>query len=160
MKMKCIKLMTLLMVAALATVTFTACGDDDEPIVRPNYTKVKYTCSLGEDFLQFYDVTVTYTDINAQEVIERMSQRNWQYEGKKDGLQPGMRCQVVAKLKSDHGDLSATSYDLSYAYTVYKYDKETSALERNEKVENVVLKENLETFLSENQTIVIFTFPE
>ena len=158
--MKSIKFYAMLMLLASVSFAFISCNDDDEPIVRPNYTKVKYTCSLGEDFLQFYDVTVTYTDINAQEVIERMSQRNWQYEGEKDGLQPGMRCQVVAKLKSDHGDLSATSYDLSYAYTVYKYDKETSALERNEKVENVVLKENLETFLSENQTIVIFTFPE
>lgn len=157
--MKCIKLMTLLMVAALATVTFTACGDDDEPIVRPNYTKVKYTCSLGEDFLDFYNVIVTYADINGVEHTINLSQRNWQYEERKEGLHKGMHCTIVATLKTNLPDLSPTSFDFQYTYSVEKYDKETSAIEvKPEEMQgSIIQKEDIQVYLDDpdNRTITI-----
>lgn len=73
------------MLLASVSFAFISCNDDDEPIVRPDYTKVKYTCSLGEDFLDFYNVIVTYADINGVEHTINLSQRNWQYEERKRG---------------------------------------------------------------------------
>lgn len=157
--MKSIKLMTLLMATAFVTVTFTACGDDDIKIERPDFTKVKYTCSLGEDFLKFYDVTASYTDVDGNSKTETITSRNWQYEGKKDGVQPNMHCLIVGTLKSDWGDLSATSYNLSFTYTGYKYDKNTSALEVNSGENIVIAKDNLENYLQERPTITILDFP-
>ena len=157
--MKSIKFYAMLMLLASVSFAFISCNDDDDPIVRPDYTKVKYTCSLGEDFLDFYNVIVTYADINGVEHTINLSQRNWQYGDRKEGLHKGMHCTIVATLKTDLPDLSPTSFDLQYTYSVEKYDKETSAIEvKPEEMQgSIIQKEDIQVYLDDpdNRTITI-----
>lgn len=55
-------LASVLMMAA-TTMVYSACStdnDDDDP-VAPNIVSIEYAATLGDAWMQFYDITITYT---------------------------------------------------------------------------------------------------
>ena len=121
-----------------AAITFCACSSDND--FEYNKTYVKYKLTLGSNFQSFYDITVTYLDMEGNKITENLSNIDidskslravWSYKDEKEGDHDiifGFR--AVAKVKNipTSFDKSATrTYDLSHGASVSWYTKTTGA---------------------------------
>lgn len=66
----------------ISALFFVSCGDENEEIVNPNAlrdVKAMYNLSVSEDYLHFYDITVTY-GYDAAKTTEEIQIDGWSFE--------------------------------------------------------------------------------
>ena len=66
----------------ISALFFVSCGDENEEIVNPNALKeikAKYSLTVSEDYLYFYDLTVTYGYDDAK-TTEEIQLDGWSFE--------------------------------------------------------------------------------
>ena len=68
---------------AMTTTVFTACGsDDDDNTTRPDDTTpvgavMEYSLTVGDDLVNYLDLTVEYYDADGKVQTESMTQKTW-----------------------------------------------------------------------------------
>ena len=66
----------------ISALFFVSCGDENEEIVNPNAlrdVKAMYNLSVSEDYLHFYDITVTY-GCDDTKTTEEIQIDGWSFE--------------------------------------------------------------------------------
>ena len=155
-----IKNLTKLFFAIIAaTFMFTSCGED-ETFVRPDETNVSYKIVLGIDLLQFYDVTVTYTDAKGKTNTEIMTTETWQFKDRASGYGGPIHIDALAKLKENYTIGEKTDLDLTYTLNVNLYTQKNGAHNpfKDHTEGKIVKVEDIDKYLKEHKAITLINY--
>jgi hypothetical protein len=134
-----------------ALFTFTACDDDDEKVideivdaVKPVKVKAEFSFE-PKDYIEFYDITVTYTDPAAglKTITLGGNTTKWNCEAEYTyGNAPAQFiCKVVGKLKSNYKDLVDKDKTYEFGYNrsglVAAFNKEGKIVRTYGSLENM-----------------------
>lgn len=117
--MKCFRtkfnVLALAFSATVMAFSFAACGSGDDEPETPDQPTTEdpaayygYEVEFGEDYLEFYNVTVTYTTPDGKDQTEAVT-KAWKYEfnGKKSELPSTLTFKVNAQVKDDISEINA-----------------------------------------------------
>ena len=141
--------MVAVALGVLATVSLTACGDDDDDaeLKKAASVKVEYNVTLSEDIIKYYDVEVNYLG-NEGKVVQnaQVPTRTWKgYKGSSSTL-PVKVFYTFNFIKNDKefsGKINL-SYNSEVTITVYNKDgKKLRSKTYTAKTENTGIDPNL-----------------
>lgn len=148
----------------LLTLSIWSCGGDDDNDGGESNRKVviDYSAEFGNDFLSFYDVTVTYLDKNGVEKTEAVTSSPWKYQQTMSRAEApaNYECTMTAKQKAvlpeipAKGDLSIYSTGNAYSYI----NKESIVSYGTGWSRNSSITTNIATFLEKNKEVPIIKF--
>lgn len=125
---KFFSMLTALLCVLTMSMTFSACGDDDDDPIKPtpgvtdtNIKKIDFTykIDLCQKFFDIADVTVTYLDNNGNEQTEAITSTTWTKTVSRTNVPTTFNAKLSFTLK-DNVDTSA-KYDFT-GYVGYSYD--------------------------------------
>jgi hypothetical protein len=99
--------------------TLSACGDDDDDDPKPEentYAKLLYDIQLSDDYYTYFDINVSYTDIEGNTQSQNITS-NWKYSKTLATAKAASAIQisVVATAKTTYPEpVEGTEYTLGY----------------------------------------------
>lgn len=133
--MKKFTFFTLMMLFSAMTISLTSCSkgsSDDTPKVSFSSLAVKYTVTVGGDFLKIFDVTIQYKDASGKVQSETMTTDTYTKSLTVKSLPYTSGIKATVKLK-DNLDTTAKysiSYLVSPEYNAYTSDGQYQTLAR------------------------------
>lgn len=117
-----------IMLGMVMSMGFVSCGDDDDepsnPTTTENDVTVSYNVTLSQAYYDYFNITVTYTDINGNEKTETIT-GDWKYPAqtiKESKAAKAYSLSVVAKPKSSNPEIvEGQAYKISHSCSVYVY---------------------------------------
>ncbi|MBO5611310.1 MAG: hypothetical protein J5918_01790 [Prevotella sp.] len=154
------KVTYLFVLAVMLTATaimFSSCGEDDGVMPLPQTSNVSFKVdNLSEDLLTFYDVTVTYKDLNGVSHTDKIDGHSWEYKEGDGPSDAPISCTAVAELKSEYKVPEKNNFEISYHYSVHYYKPSTTAKSENPEITTLTFKiEDMQDFFSKHNKIVI-----
>lgn len=128
-KTKFFSMLTALLCVLTMSMTFSACGDDDDDPIKPtpgvtdtNIKKIDFTykLELSQTYLDIADVTITYLDENGNEQTEAITSTKWTKTVSRNGVPASFYAKPSFTLKE--GVDATHKYDFS---SNYGYDYNT-----------------------------------
>ncbi len=132
----------------------------DGVMERPDYTMVKYDLTFTDEFLAFYDVTVTYMTVDGRKLTETVTSISWAYSEKSEENHSSfyLAANATCKPKDKRPTLGSKveSVTFSCEYSAEYYSKATSAKRiHNKGAYATVKKENIDAYLDEHPSVKI-----
>lgn len=128
-KTKFFSMLTALLCVLTMSMTFSACGDDDDDPIKPtpgvtdtNIKKIDFTykLELSQTYLDIADITITYLDENGNEQTEAITSTTWTKTVSRNGVPTSFSAEPSFTLKE--GVDATQKYDFS---SNYGYDYNT-----------------------------------
>ena len=142
----------------LFALSLTSCSDDDGIVDYDQVPYLRYNLEVGANFMQFYDVTITYKSADGKDIhTEKLNTQRWvqRMENKSAG-DPEFYYIITAKARDNYNISSSTPwYDMNYSYGVSWYTKSTGAKEYNQAGGGRISHSDMQEYINSHQTIEI-----
>lgn len=96
------KSILMLLAGMFMATAFTSCDDDNGKVTLPEQTTVKYYLSVSPDFLQFYDITVSYKTAAGIEQTATVTTSPWKFQETVNGRYYIYKFNTTATLKTPY----------------------------------------------------------
>ncbi len=146
------------MLCGIFTLSLTSCSDDDGIVDYDQTPYLKYRLDVGDDFLKFYDVTITYKSADGKDIhTEKLNESSWvERMDNYTGSDPVFYYIITANAKSEYTISNAVpTYNLTYSYGVMWYTKKTGAKEYKQGGGGKITHANMQEYINSHQTIEI-----
>lgn len=152
-----------ILLAAVMCTLLTACGDDNG-VMEYHRTYVKYKLDVGSDFLSYYNVEITYADLEGNKKTITLTETSWDDKDDRDGdhnivfyydVKATLRTPVPAEFTKDR-------YNMGYSYGIYWFQATTGAKSYAQDMTTTVNKADMAKYLASRPEVNIahYTGPQ
>ena len=150
---------SLAMIAMTLTLLITSCGSDDGVMPLPQKSNLFYQInSISSDMTAFYEMEVTYLDLEGTEHTERIDGQSWAKKLNEGPVDARFRCVITARLKAEQPVVNRETYSFGYECKCSCYRPDLGVKDQTNTMDETIESGQLQEWLNAHQQITICNF--